>query len=98
MALERGTRIGPYEIVCSIGAGGMGEVYEARDPRLNRSVAIKVLPGRSQAGAEHQRRFIQEAQLASALQHPNIVTVFDIGRAGDLDYLAMELVRGRSLD
>ena len=98
MALERGTKIGPYEIVSSIGAGGMGEVYEARDPRLNRSVAIKVLPGRSHADAEHRRRFIQEAQLASALQHPNIVTVFDIGRAGDLDYLAMELVRGRPLD
>ena len=98
MALERGTQIGPYEIVSSIGVGGMGEVYEARDPRLNRSVAIKVLPARVQADSERQRRFIQEAQLASALQHPNIVTVFDIGRAGDLDYLAMELVRGQPLD
>jgi len=98
MPLTAGTLLGPYEVVAAIGAGGMGEVYEARDPRLNRSVAIKVLPSRLDADTERRRRFIQEAQLASALQHPNIVTVFDIGSAGDVDYLAMELVRGRSLD
>jgi serine/threonine protein kinase len=79
MPLDRGTQVGPYEILSSIGAGGMGEVYEARDRRLNRSVAIKVLAGLTGTDTERRRRFIQEAQLASALQHPHIVTVYDIG-------------------
>ena len=99
MALEPGTHLGPYRIVDLLGVGGMGEVYRARDERLNRMVAVKLLPAdRVAANAERRRRFIQEAQLASALQHPNIITVFDIGSADVGDYLAMELVRGRTLD
>jgi serine/threonine protein kinase/Tol biopolymer transport system component len=98
MPLEPGTHLGPYKIVDLLGVGGMGEVYRARDPRLNRLVALKVLRGEREAGPERRSRFIQEAQLASALQHPNIVTVFDIGSSEGGDYLAMELVRGRTLD
>ena len=96
--LSAGTVIGPYEVVALLGAGGMGQVYQARDSRLNRLVALKVLSSTIGADAERRRRFVQEAQLASALQHPNIVAVFDIGTAGEIDYLAMELVRGRPLD
>ena len=95
--LDPGTAVGPYEVVGLLGAGGMGQVYQARDSRLNRLVALKVLSSAFGADAERRRRFVQEAQLASSLQHPNIVTVFDIGAAGELDYLAMELVRGRPL-
>jgi serine/threonine protein kinase len=99
MALEPDTRLGPYRIVELLGVGGMGEVYRARDDRLNRLVAVKVLAAdRLAASAERRQRFIQEAQLASALQHPNIVTIFDIGSTEVGDYLAMELVRGRTLD
>src|SRR5688572_29516435 len=98
MSLESGTRLGPYNIVSLIGAGGMGEVYQARDDRLNRMVALKVLPAELVANIERRRRFVQEAQLASSLQHPNIVTIFDIGSANEGEYLAMELVRGRTLD
>jgi Tol biopolymer transport system component len=98
MALDSGARLGPYEIVAWLGAGGMGEVYEAADTRPNRRVALKILPAALVADPERRRRFIQEAQLASALQHPNIVTIFDIGSANGTEYLAMELVRGRTLD
>jgi hypothetical protein len=98
MALESGTHLGPYRIVGLLGVGGMGEVYRARDDRLNRMVALKVLPADRVANAERLGRFIQEAQLASSLQHPNIVTIFDIGSAEGGEYLAMELVRGRTLD
>ena len=78
--------------------GAMGEVYHARDTRLNRMVALKILPGQLETQPEHHDRFVQEAQLASSLQHPNIVTIFDIGTDGPVTYLAMELVRGRPLD
>jgi Tol biopolymer transport system component len=99
MPLDPGTNLGPYRIVDLLGVGGMGEVYRARDERLNRLVAVKVLPAdRVAANAERRHRFIQEAQLASALQHPNIITVYDIGSVPAGDYLAMELVRGRTLD
>jgi Tol biopolymer transport system component len=98
MALDPGTLIGPYEIVAFLGAGGMGEVYQAQDPRLNRMVALKILPAALVVDEERRRRFVQEAQLASSLQHPNIVTIYDIGSAGEIEYLAMELVRGRTLD
>jgi serine/threonine protein kinase len=98
MRLAAGTRLGPYELQTPLGAGGMGEVYQARDSRLQREVALKVLPAHLMADAERRRRFVQEAQLASSLQHPNIVTIFDIGSADGTDYLAMELVRGRTLD
>ena len=98
MTLESGTRLGPYRIVAQLGAGSMGEVYRAHDDRLNRQVALKVLSAERVANAERRLRFLQEAQLASALQHPNIVTIFDIGSAEGVEYLAMELVRGRTLD
>ena len=79
MALAVGTRLGPYVIEAAIGAGGMGEVYRARDTRLDRAVAIKVLPAEVAAHADRLRRFEQEARAASALNHPNILTVFDVG-------------------
>ena len=98
MPLTTGTRLGPYEVLSLLGTGGMGDVYQARDGRLNRTVALKVLPPELVANDERRRRFVQEAQLASALQHPHIVTIFDIGSADGADYLAMELVKGRTLD
>jgi len=97
MALAPGTRLGPYEIVAPLGAGGMGEVYRARDPRLDREVAIKVLPEAFTADAERMRRFTQEAKAAGSLQHPNIVTVFDVGAEGGVAYVVQELVPGGSL-
>src|SRR5690349_7530055 len=98
MPVDAGTRFGPYETVAWLGAGGMGEVYEAVDTRLNRRVALKILPPSRVADADRRRRFVQEAQLASTLQHPHIVTIFDIGSANGTEYLAMELVGGRTLD
>lgn len=96
--MNSGSRLGPYEIVAPIGAGGMGEVYKARDPRLNRFVAIKVLPPDTFADDDRNQRFLQEARAASALNHPNIVSVFDIGSEAGATYLVMELVDGSSLD
>jgi eukaryotic-like serine/threonine-protein kinase len=93
-----GTKLGPYEILAFIRAGGMGEVYRARDPRLNRDVAIKVLPADRFADAGRRRRFIQEAQAASALNHPHIVTIHEIDAHEDREFIVMEFVRGRSLD
>lgn len=98
MPIETSTRFGPYETVSFLGAGGMGDVYEAIDTRLNRRVALKVLPPHLVKDEERRRRFVQEAQLASSLQHPHIVTIYDIGSANAADYIAMELVRGRTLD
>src|SRR6188472_4018300 len=98
MALAAGTALGPYEVVALIGAGGMGEVYRARDPRLNREVAIKVLPADRLADPDRRRRFVQEAQAASALNHPHIVTIYEIESADGVEYIAMEYVRGKSLD
>jgi serine/threonine protein kinase len=97
MPLSGGTRVGPYEILAPIGAGGMGEVYKARDTRLARIVAIKVLPADQVTDLERKRRFVQEAKAASALNHPSIVTVHDIGSDGGTDYLVMEWVDGRTL-
>lgn len=97
MAVSAGRRLGPYEIVSPIGAGGMGEVYKARDARLNRFVAIKVLPEDVSADPDRLRRFEREARAASALNHPNIVTVHDVGVSGSTSYLAMELVEGKTL-
>jgi serine/threonine protein kinase len=96
--LAAGTSLGSYEILELLGAGGMGEVYRARDTRLNRSVAIKVLPRDLMADPDRQRRFLQEARAASALNHPAIVTVYDIAAVEGVDFLVMEYVRGRSLD
>jgi eukaryotic-like serine/threonine-protein kinase len=98
MPLSPGDKLGPYEILAPIGAGGMGEVYKARDARLDRLVAIKILPHDKTGDEERKRRFVQEAKAASALNHPNIVTIFDIGSENGIDFLVMELVPGKSLD
>ncbi|HEY3123469.1 MAG TPA: serine/threonine-protein kinase, partial [Thermoanaerobaculia bacterium] len=97
MDLPPGSRLGPYEVLAPIGAGGMGEVYRARDTRLGREVAIKVLPSELSSDPDRLSRFEQEARSASALNHPNIVTIHDIGRADDVAYIAMELVEGKTL-
>ena len=97
MSLTAGSRLGPYEILAPLGAGGMGEVYRARDPRLGRSVAVKVLPRELSSDRERLARFEQEARSASGLNHPNIVTVYDIGEADCGPYIAMELVEGQTL-
>ena len=95
--MQPGANVGPYEILAPIGSGGMGEVYRARDRRLDREVAIKVLAPELAARAEHLRRFEQEARAASALNHPNIVTIYDVGFEGELAYIAMELIQGQDL-
>ena len=97
MSLSAGTRLGGYEILAVLGAGGMGEVYRARDTRLGRELAIKVLPADVALDPERLHRFEQEARSASALNHPNIVTIYEIGRAGAISYIAMELVAGGTL-
>ena len=97
MPLASGTRLGPFEIVAPLGAGGMGEVYRARDDRLGREVAVKVLPAGVVDHADAEARFAREARAASALNHPNIVVVHDVGRSGDVSWVAMELVEGTSL-
>ena len=97
MTLSAGTRLGPYEIVAPIGAGGMGEVYRAKDPRLGREVAIKVLAAEVAGDTDRLRRFELEARAASALNHPHIVTIYDIGSANGATYTAMELVDGDTL-
>src|SRR6266705_1689692 len=97
MPLTPGTHLGTYEIVAPLGAGGMGEVYRARDLRLGREVAIKILPETLASDRDRLSRFDQEARAASALNHPNIVTIYEVGRAGLFSYIAMELVQGRTL-
>ena len=87
MALPSGTKLGPYDIQSLIGAGGMGEVYRARDARLNRIVAIKVLPRSYSADADRLQRFVQEARSAAALNHPNILSIFDIGEENGAPYI-----------
>ncbi len=96
-ALRPGALLGCYEIVSSLGAGGMGEVYRARDKRLGRDVAIKILPSSKRLDAELARRFEREARAASALNHPNIITVYDIGVCDAGRYMVMELVEGQTL-
>ncbi len=97
MTLSAGTRLGPYEIVSAIGAGGMGEVYRARDSRLGREVAVKVLPASLSDDADRLRRFEQEARAASALNHPNILAIFDVGTHGEAPYVVSELLDGETL-
>lgn len=92
-----GHRLGPYEIVQAIGAGGMGEVYRARDTRLNRDVALKVLPAALIGDPSRRERFVQEARAASAVEHPHIAVIHEIGEAGGVTFIAMELVRGEPL-
>ena len=97
MALTSGTKLGPYEIVSPLGAGGMGEVYRSRDPRLRREVAIKVLPQAFSLDADRLRRFEQEALATAALNHPNILAVFDIGTIEGSPYVVSELLEGETL-
>ena len=97
MTIPAGTRLGAYEVLSPLGAGGMGEVYRARDARLGREVALKVLPEALAADRDRLARFEQEARSASALNHPNIVTIHEIGRDGETAYIAMELVDGKTL-
>jgi dipeptidyl aminopeptidase/acylaminoacyl peptidase len=97
MSLAVGTRLGPYEIQAAVGAGGMGEVYRARDTRLDRSVAIKVLPDHLSASSEVRQRFEREAKTISQLSHPHICALYDVGRESDIDYLVMEYLDGEVL-
>jgi eukaryotic-like serine/threonine-protein kinase len=97
MSLLPGTRFGSYELGPLLGAGGMGEVYRAKDVRLGRPVAIKVLRPESASSRERLARFEQEARTASALNHPNVVTIYDIGQVGETRYIAMEFVEGRTI-
>src|SRR5271156_2616596 len=93
MSLAPGTRLGPYEILAPLGAGGMGEVYRARDTRLNRDVALKVLPADLARDPSRRQRFEQESRSVAALNHPNIVALYDVGE----NYFVSELVEGESL-
>jgi serine/threonine-protein kinase len=96
--LPTGSQIGPYELVDLLGTGGMGEVYRARDPRLGREVALKVLPSDLAGDPERRGRFLREARMVSALNHPNICTIYEIGCDGGLDYICFEYIEGRTLD
>src|SRR6202140_46120 len=97
MSLSSRTILGPYEIRSPLGAGGMGEVYRARDTRLGRDVAIKVLPASFSADRDRLERFAQEARAAAALNHPNILSIFDIGDERGVFYVVSELLEGETL-
>jgi serine/threonine protein kinase len=97
MALHPGTRLGPYEVLSLIGAGGMGEVYRGRDTRLDRSVALKILAPTLAPDADFRARFTREARAVSALNHPHICSLYDVGREHDTDYLVLELLDGETL-
>src|SRR5512139_2165753 len=93
-----GKTLGHYQITEKLGEGGMGVVYKARDTHLDRFVAIKVLPAEKVADPDRKRRFVQEARAASALNHPNIIHIYDIDQVEGVDYIAMEYVPGKTLD
>src|SRR5215468_5390600 len=97
MTLPTGTHLGPYEIVQPIGAGGMGQVYKARDTRLNRTVAIKVLSPEFASRPDWKQRFEREAQTIASLNHPHICTLHDVGQQDGIDYLVMEFLEGQTL-
>src|SRR5216684_7172127 len=97
MPLASGTRLGPYEILTPLGAGGMGEVYRGIDTRLDRSVAVKVLPSHLSENPEAKQRFDREARAISSLSHPNICTLYDVGHQDGIDYLVMEYLEGETL-
>src|SRR6202795_4450465 len=98
MALTSGTKLGPYEIVSPLGAGGMGEVYRARDARLERDVAVKVLPANLSSDPTLRQRLEREAKAISKLSHPHICTLHDIGHQDGMDFLVMELLDGETLE
>src|SRR6266702_2991441 len=97
MALSSGTKLGPYEIQSPLGAGGMGEVYRARDTRLDRTVAIKVLNSTIVSSPELKQRFEREARVISRLSHPHICTLHDVGHQDGIDFLVMEFLEGETL-
>src|SRR3954466_10398517 len=97
MSLTSGARLGPYEIQSPLGAGGMGEVYRALDTRLNRIVAVKILPSHLSENREARERFDREARTISSLNHPNICTLHDVGHQNGVDYLVMECLEGETL-
>src|SRR5712692_7816404 len=97
MSLTAGTQLGPYEILAPLGAGGMGEVYRARDPRIGREVAIKVLPAAFADDPDRLRRFEQEVRAAGALNHPNILAIYDVGTENGAPYIVSELLEGETL-
>src|SRR5215467_259512 len=97
MALTSGTKLGPYEIQSPLGAGGMGEVYRARDTRLDRSVAIKILPEHLSGSPEARQRFDREARAVSSLSHPNICHLYDVGQQSGTSFLVMEYLEGETL-
>ena len=97
MPIPTGTQLGPYQVQAAVGAGGMGEVYRARDIRLGRTVAIKVISERREADGKTRKQLLQEARTASGLNHPNICTIYEVGEAGDIAYIVMEYVAGRTL-
>ncbi len=95
--LAAGSKLGPYEITAAIGAGGMGEVYKARDTRLERTVAIKILPDHLAGRAELRERFDREAKTIASLNHPHICTLYDTGHQDEIDFLVMEYIEGETL-
>src|SRR6266849_3797840 len=97
MTLSAGTGLGPYEILAPLGAGGMGEVYRARDTRLDRTVAVKVLSQHLSSSPESRQRFEREAKTISQLSHPHICALYDVGREGETEYLVMEYLEGETL-
>jgi serine/threonine protein kinase len=97
MTVAAGSRLGPYEIVAPLGAGGMGEVYRARDTRLERTVAVKILPQALSASPEARQRFEREARTISQLSHPHICALYDVGREGETEFLVMEYLEGETL-
>jgi serine/threonine protein kinase len=98
MSLKVGSRVGPYEITGSLGAGGMGEVYRARDTRLDRTVAIKILSSDLNATNDLRERFEREARVVAALNHPHICMLYDVGHQADTDFVVMEYLEGETLE
>src|SRR5258706_12261812 len=96
MPIQSGTKLGPYEVLSPLGAGGMGEVYKARDTRLEREVAIKVLPSNLSSSADFKARFDREAKAISSLQHAHICVLYDVGSQNGVDYLVMDLREGET--
>jgi len=97
MRLAAGTKLGPYQIIASVGAGGMGEVYSARDSRLDRTVAVKILNASGIADPSAKERFDREARIISSLNHPHICHIYDVGQQDGLSYLVMEYLEGQTL-